>query len=227
MIRRMPGQLSRCLAAVLLSLPFFSILAGGEEGDGMDFVRSFLQQYPRFRAEGTMTSTLTGRAPYRCRVDLTFDKTDSVLFRYNTDASKNIVPYDYAYADRRLNETVYNRERTEVLKSIDVGAPNRSIFNFVWDLIHEAEHGAGFNSLVFNGLMSLEKESAKKTTTLVLRRRIPAGPVETVHFVFDDDQRLRMLEIKLSNGDRHRIELRRFRLNPPDAEPTENPSPSR
>ncbi len=144
----------------------------------------------------------------------------------NTDALQNIVPYDHASADRRLNETVYNRERIEVLKSIDVGAPNRSILTSCESLIH----GAGAcerasTSLVFNGLMSLEKNPQKRPTTLVLAPPYSAGPVETVHFVFDDDQRLRMLEIKLSNGDRHRIELRRFRLNPPDAEPTENPSP--
>lgn len=177
----------------------------------MDFVRGFLAKYPRFRAEGTMTSTLKGRPPYRCRVDMTFNKKDSVLFRYNTDAAKNIVPYDYAYADRGLQETVYNRERTEVTKSVEVGAPNRTVFNFVWDLMREAEQGAGFNSMLFNGLMSLNKETVKKNTTLTLRRRIPAGPVERVDFLFDDDQRLKLLEIKLSNGDRHRIEIRRFR----------------
>jgi hypothetical protein len=92
-----------------------------------------------------------------------------------------------------------------------VGAPHRTIFNFVWDLMRESEQGAGFNSLLFTGLMSLEKETTKKNTTLVLRRRIPAGPVETVRFVFDDDARLRSLDIKLSNGDQHKIEIRRFR----------------
>lgn len=178
----------------------------------MDFVRSFLQKYPRFHAEGTMTSSLTGRTPYRCRVEMVFDKKDAVLFSYNTDASKNIVPYDYAYANRHLKETVYNRDRTEVLKSAEVGAPNRTVFNFVWDLLGEAETGAGFNSLLFNGLMGIARENSRKGTVISLRRRIPAGPVETVRFTFDPDQKLRTVEITLGNGDRHRIDIRRFRL---------------
>lgn len=221
MIRGLMSPLFLGLLVLACCAPVFSAQAGGD--DAIDFVRSFLEKYPRFRAEGTMTSSLKGRAPYRCRVDMTFDKKDSVLFRYNTDAAKNIIPYDYAYEDRRLKETVYNRERTEVLSSVEVGAPNRSMFNFVWDLLREAEQGVGLRSLLFNGLMNLEKESGKKSTTLTLRRRIPAGPVETVHFVFDDDQRLKVLEIKLSNGNQHRIEIRRFKglAANAEAEPTE------
>lgn len=216
MIRGLMSPLSLGLLALACCVPIFSARAGGD--DAIDFVRSFLEKYPRFRAEGMMTSSLKGRAPYRCRVDMSFDKKDAVLFRYNTDAAKNIIPYDYAYEDRTLKETVYNRERTEVLSSVEVGAPNRSMFNFVWDLLREAEQGVGLRSLLFNGLMNLEKESGKKSTSLTLRRRIPAGPVETVHFVFDDDQRLRMMEIKLSNGNQHRIEIRKFRAIAPTKE---------
>ena len=198
-------------AAFILLICILPARAGGEDGNALDFVRSFLQEYPRFRADGIMTSTLVGKPPYRCRVEMVFDKQDAVLFEYNTDASKNIIPYDYAYADRRLRETVYNRDRSQTVSTTEVGAPNRTVFNFVWDLLREAEQGAGLNSLVFTGLMSLDRDDSKRGTVLTLRRRIPAGPIESVKFTFDDDKRLRLIEIVQGNKDQHRIEIRRFR----------------
>jgi len=105
-----------------------------------------------------------GKPPYRCRIEVVFDKQDAVLFSYNTDASKNIIPYDYNYADRRLRETIYNRDRSQIVSTTEVGAPNRTVFNFVWDLLREAEQGAGLNSLVFTGLMSLDRDDSKRGT---------------------------------------------------------------
>jgi len=202
-----------------------SAKAGSDAGSALDFVRSFLQQYPRFQAEGVMTSSLVGKAPYRCKVEMVFDKTDSVLFSYNTDAAKNIIPYDLAYADHRLRETVYNRDRSQELKSTVIGAPMRTIFNFVWDLLHEAEHGVGFNSLLFNGLMSMDREDFAKGTKVTLHRRIPAGPVEMVRFTFDNEQRLKRIEITQGDQSQHRIEIRRFRSDPIDPKNEDSPKP--
>ncbi len=122
-----------------------------------------------------MMSTLPGKPPYRCRVEMVFDKADSVPFSYNTDGSKNIIPYDFDYQDHRLKETIYNRDRSQVIKTTDVGAPTRTIFNFVWDLLHETEHGAGFNSLLFNGLMSINREDAGKRTRITSIGASPPG----------------------------------------------------
>lgn len=211
-----------CLRYLLLALAFtaLSLLpsaqAGSDSGSALDYTRSFLERYPRFRAEGLMTSSLAGRPPYRCKVEVTFDKADSVFFEYNTDGAKNIIPYDLDYADHRLEETIYNRDRSEIIKSTVVGAPMRTIFNFVWDLLREAEEGVGFKSLIFNGLMSLNREDNSKGTIITLHRRIPAGPVEMVRFTFDDDQRLKRIDITQSEGNQHKIEIRRFRGIPAD-----------
>jgi hypothetical protein len=217
MVFRMTGRQVCCFLAVALGmLVVISARAGDDGGSALDFVRSFLERYPRFRAEGIMTSTLVGKTPYRCKVEMLFDKTDSVLFSYNTDESKNIIPYDFAYADHRLRETIYNRDRSQILKSTELGAPMRTVFNFVWDLLHEAEHGAGFNSFLFNGLMSIERNDLAKGTIITLHRRIPAGPVEVVVFTFDSDQRLRRIEITQGDGAQHRIDIRKFRIEPPE-----------
>lgn len=221
---RTVGRIPRGFFAAFIALAcLVSAHAGGEDGNALDFVRAFLQEYPRFRADGTMTSTLVGKPPYRCRVEMVFDKQDAVLFSYNTDASKNIIPYDYNYADRRLQETVYNRDRSQVVKTTEVGAPNRTVFNFVWDVLREAEQGAGLNSLVFTGLMSLDRDDSKRGTTLILRRRIPAGPIESVKFTFDDDKRLRLIDIVQGNKDQHHLEIRRFRKISGD---TDSPKPA-
>lgn len=209
------------MACVLLAVG--SARAGADSGSAGDFVRSFLEEYPRFKAEGVMTSTLAGRPPYRCRVEMAFDKTDSVLFEYNTDGAKNIIPYDYAYADHKLRETIYNRDRSQVKSQTEIGAPTRTVFNFVWDLLYEAEHGAGFNSFLFNGLMSIKRDDPPKGTVITLQRRIPAGPVEKVVFTFDDERRLKRLEIKQGDGSGHRIDIRRFRANAVDKESKEAP----
>jgi len=211
------GSLARCIwAATLGMLVMCSAQAGSDGGSAVDFTRSFLEKYPRFRAEGVMTSTLPGRPPYRCRVEMVFDKKDSVLFTYNTDGAKNIIPYDFDYQDKRLKETIYNRDRTQVVKTTDVGAPTRTIFNFVWDILREAEQGVGFNSLLFNGLMSINREDAGKGTRITLNRRIPAIPVEKVRFTFDSEDRLKGIEISQGDGSTHRIDIRRFRPNPDD-----------
>ena len=200
--------LALALSALCL-LP--SAQAGSDSGSALDYTRSFLERYPRFRAEGIMTSSLPDRPSYRCKVEVTFNKADAVLFEYNTDGAKNIIPYDLDYANHRLEETIYNRDRSEIIKSTVVGAPMRTIFNFVWDLLREAEQGVGLNSLIFNGLMSLNREDNAKGTIITLNRRIPAGPVEMVRFTFDDEQRLKRIDIKQSEGNQHKIEIRRFR----------------
>lgn len=168
-----------------------------------------------------MTSTLVGKPPYHCRVEMTFNKVNAMLFSYNTDASKNIIPYDYAYADHALKETVYNRERSEVLHTAEIGAPTRTVFNFVWNLLYEAEHGAGFNSLLANGLMSITREDTARGIRIVLHRRIPTGPVEKVRFQFDDEGRLKSIEITQGDGSLHKIDIRKFRAEPIEAKDEE------
>ncbi len=212
---RSPGRLGCILLAVLLSVLAQALgVAGGEPGSAVDFAKTFLEKYPRFRAEGVMTSTLAAKPPYHCRVEMVFDKTNAVLFSYNTDGAKNIIPYDYAYADHELHEKIYDRDRTHVLKNTEIGAPTRTVFNFVWNILYEAEHGAGINSLVANGLMSIEREDNGKGTKILLRRRIPTGPIEKVAFAFDDDDRLKTIEIVQGDGSIHRIEIKRFRPDP-------------
>ncbi len=195
--------------------------AGGDGDSALDFARSFLQKYPKFQAEGVMTSTLVGKPPYHCRVAMAFNKTNAVLFSYNTDASKNIIPYDYAFADHALKETVYNRERTQVLHTEEIGAPTRTVFNFVWNLLYEAEHGAGFSSLLANGLMSINRDDTSRGTRIILRRRIPTGPVDKVRFQFDDESKLKSIEITQGDGTVHKIDIRKFRAEPVEAKEEE------
>lgn len=203
----------------LYTLGVLSVQAGGEGGSVTDFARAFLLKYPQFRAEGTMTTTLAGKPPYRCRIAIVFNRPESVLFSYNTDAVKNIIPYDLLYKDKEVRETVYNRDRTTIQKTDLLGSPTRTLFNFVWDVLGEAEHGAGFRSLIFNGLMSMERKDSVKGSKITLSQRIPAGPVSTVVFTFDGDKRLRTVEIKQGDGTSHRIEIRRFRGEPVKNEP--------
>jgi len=177
----------------------------------VNFAREFLAEYPNFRAEGTMTSALAGRPPYRCRFELEFSRAGGLTFRYNTDAARDIIPYDYRWADRRLRETVYNRQRTEILEEKEVGAPIRSLFNFVGDLLGEIEHGPGVKSLLFNGLMSMKQVEIHERIHLVLARRFPGVPVQEIQFGFDAAKRLRSIRISLTNGNEHLLEIRRFR----------------
>lgn len=186
----------------------------GDGASALAFARTFLQKYPKFQAEGVMTSTLVGKPPYHCRVEMTFNKANAVLFAYNTDASKNIIPYDYAYADHTLKETVYNRERSAVLHNTEIGAPTRTVFNFVWNVLYEAEHGAGFSSLLANGLMGISREDTPRGTRVVLQRRIPTGPVEKVRFQFDGEDRLKSIEITQGDGSLHKIDIRKFHAEP-------------
>lgn len=223
---RNTSRWSCCLLVLVLGVLFISSAgAGSDGGSALEYTRNFLERYPRFRAEGVMTSSLVDRAPYRCKVEVEFDKSDSVLFSYNTDAAKNIIPYDLAYANHQLRETVYNRDRSQEIKSTVVGAPMRTIFNFVWDLLREAEQGVGFNSLVFNGLMSIDRQDFEKGTTITLHRRIPAGPVEKVLFTFDSEQRLKKIEITQGDRSQHRIDIRKFRRNPTGSDQEESTKP--
>ncbi len=166
------------VAALLMLLPHFA-RAGGE--GSLDYVRSFLDTYPAFRAEGTMTTTMPPNRTYRCRVLIVFQKGKSMKFSYNTDASRDIIPYDYLYEDRKLTETIYIRDRSKVESTTDIGAPTRLVFGFVWDLI-EAESNANLQGFIFNGLMSVEQNDLPKRTQIVLKRRLPGIPVEKAVF---------------------------------------------
>lgn len=185
-----------------------SARAGGDSS--LDYVREFIERYPNFSAEGTMISTLPGKPPYRCRIEIVFKEKGAVTFLYNTNAAKNIIPYDYAYAERKLTETIYNRTRTETVSETEVGAPNRTVFNFVWDVLKEAKKGAGFRTFVLNGLMSIERQDANKRTRITLERRFPSIPVKSVVFTFDASQQLKFLNITQADGATHRIEIQRF-----------------
>lgn len=196
--------------------------AGGE--GSMEFVRTFLERHPSFKAEGVMTSTLSDhKAPYRCRIEIDFTKPGTLDFRYNTDAARHIIPYDFVFAQKKLTETIYNRERSEILSRKELGAPTRTLFNFVADLLGEAEKGAGLKSLLFNGLMSVSESESSRRTQITLERRLPIIPIKTVHFTFDDDLRLRGLHILQADGSEHRLEVRRFRSTRPPAPPEPNP----
>jgi len=204
---------------ILASLLFLLSLAAGAQAGGtgaLDYVKKFLGHYPKFEAEGVMVSTPPSpNPPYRCRIEIHFNKGEGMKFFYNTDGAKNVIPYDYVYANRHLKETVYNRDRTQVLKKGDVGAPTSMIFNFIWDLLDEIEDGAGARSLVLNGLMSVEETENLRGAQITLKRRLPILPVEKVVFTFDRDQRLRGLQILQSDGTVHRIDIRRFRIPAP------------
>ncbi len=204
--RRVLSVLTALLSLALLAATHAR--AGGDSS--LDYAREFITRYPNFTAEGTMTSTLPGKPPYRCRIEIVFKEEGSMKFLYNTNAAKNIIPYDYAYAGRKLTETVYNRTRTETVSETEVGAPNRTVFNFVWDLLSESQKGAGFRSLVLNGLMSVERQEANKRTRITLERRFPTIPVKSVVFTFDANQQLKFLNITQADGATHRIEILRF-----------------
>lgn len=212
--------LAACVLVALMSTP---ALAGSESSP--DFVRRFLQRHPSFDAEGVMISSLAdGKPPYRCRIDISFRKDSGVTFRYNTNAAKNIIPYDYIYRDRHLTEKVYNRDRSAILSDRELGPPNRTIFNFVWDVMRESESGAGFKSLLLSGLMSASREDSAGRTEISLERRFPIIPVKQVLFTFDADLRLKSLRIFLSDGGLHRIDIRRFRDVPPPVPPDAAPT---
>lgn len=183
--------------------------AGGE--NSLQYVRDFLTTYPAFRAEGTMTSVLPGKEPYRCRMEILFKKGGIMEFRYNTNGAKNIIPYDYFFENQRLWELIFNRDRSTLISKTEVGAPTRTLFNFVAELLEEAEKGAGLRSLVFNGLMSVEQNLVADQTQMTLERRFPGIPVKLVTFSFDEEKRLKSLKILQADGSEHRIVIRRFR----------------
>ncbi len=205
--------LAACVFVALFASPSY---AGSESTP--DFVRRFLQRHPSFDAEGIMTSSLSGRPPYRCRVEISFRKDSGVTFRYNTNAARNIIPYDFIYRDRHLTEKVFNRERSAILSDRELGPPNRTVFNFVWDVMRESSQGAGFKSLLLSGLMSDSREDSPGRTDISLERRFPVIPIQRVIFSFDADLRLKSLRIFLADGSTHRIDIRRFRDISPSSE---------
>lgn len=185
------------------------------EGDSLGYVREFLTEYPDFIADGTMTSNLVNpTATYRCRVEIRFRKTEGMTFRYNTHGARNIIPYDYEFADKQLTESIYNRDRSELLERKVIGAPTRSLFNFVWEVVQEAEKGAGVRSLILGGLMSVEQTTGKDRSQIVLERRFPGIPIQKVSFLFDDERRLRGIDILRADGGAHHLLIRRFRRMP-------------
>jgi hypothetical protein len=217
--------LHRLLAVATLLMLLPPLARAGGEGS-LDYVRSFIEAYPAFRAEGTMTTTMPPNKTYRCRVAIVFQKGKSMKFSYNTDASRDIIPYDYLFEDRKLTETIYNRDRSKTESSTDIGAPMRLVFGFVWDLL-EAESNANLQGFIFNGLMSVDQIDLAKRTQIVLKRRLPGIPVEKAVFLFDDDKRLRTLEIEQSGNIKHKIDIRRFRaVKAADAVPVAEEQPS-
>ena len=194
----------------------------GEPGpDVREFLSAFLQEHPRFRASGILTSQEPGQKPVACGARATFDRESGAVFAYNTNGEKDAKdPFDFYYWNRSLTLLVYDRTRSERLKHEDLGAPYRTVFNFVWDVLKEAESGPGFKSLIFSGLMHMEIETRRDGTRLSFERRLGALPVREIVFTFDRKRRLKTMTIIEGNGSSHLFQVRStVRLKEPLAPP--------
>lgn len=197
------------LAALLLSLWQVQAGEGEPKPEIREFLNAFLKEHPRFRASGVLVSQEPGKPPVTCGARATFDRTAGAVFAYNTNAEKEAKdPYDFYYWNRTLTLLVYDRGRSTLEKREEVGAPYRSLFNFVWDVLKEAESGPGVKSLIFSGLMHAEIESRRDRTQITFHRRFGALPVRYLLFEFDRKRRLKTMTIVEGDGSSHIFHVR-------------------
>jgi len=172
-------------------------------------IKAFLREQPRFRAAGIFTSKVPGKPPVVCGARIRFDKEVGAVFSYNT-TGEELEPYDFYFWNRTLALFVYDRGRENILKSEIQGAPLRTVFNFVWDILDEAEEGAGLKTLVFSGLMQMTLDESGETIKIVFRKRMLPLPVKEITFVLNKDYELAEMNLTESNGSTHSFVVQQF-----------------
>lgn len=183
-------------AAALLSLRADD---KGEPAGVDDFIRAFLREQPRFRITGTITIKQPGKPPVECGARIRFDRHTGAVFAYNTTGDEP-EPWDFYFWNKNLALFVYNQDRSTVVKSEWLGAPYRPAFNFIWDVLREAEKGAGFRTLLFSGLMQMDMHTHGSITEIFFVKRFGPISVEKIAFVFDENYRLRSMQLTESSG---------------------------
>jgi hypothetical protein len=189
--------------AVLLLLLLGGTLAHaddkGPEASPNDFIRAFLTEQPRFRVRGTFTIKKPGQPPIECGARLRFDRDVGAVFAYNTTGDEP-EPYDFYFWNNSLALFVYDRDRTNIVKSELLGAPYRPAFCFIWDVLREASKGAGVRTFLFSGLMRMEMTTQAGVTEITFVKRFGPISVEKISFAFDEGYRLRSMQLVETNG---------------------------
>jgi hypothetical protein len=181
----------------------------GPEMTAHDFVRAFLREQPRFRITGTLVTRKVNQPVVECGAKLRFDRELGAAFAYNTTGAGDW-PYDFYYWNRTLHLFVYDTDRTTLIKAETLGAPYRTAFNFVWEVLREAEEGAGLTTLIFNGLMHLEVKPRPGGAEVLFTRRFGPLAVKRISFVFDDAYRLRSMALEETDGDTYHFKAQTF-----------------
>lgn len=198
---------------IILFLSGICLGYGGETApaprDMETIIKAFLREQPRFRAAGIFTSKVPGKPPVICGARIRFDKDVGTVFSYNT-TGEELEPYDFYFWNRTLALFVYDRGRENILKSEIQGAPLRTVFNFVWDILDEAEEGAGLKTLVFSGLMQMTLDESGETIKIVFRKRMFPLPVKEINFVLNKDYELAEMNLTESNGSSHSFVVQQF-----------------
>lgn len=171
----------------------------GEEAGVDAFIREFLREQPRFRITGSITIRQPGKPPVECGARIRFDSDTGAVFAYNTTGDEP-EPYDFYFWNKNLALFVYSQDRSTVVKSEWLGAPYRPAFNFIWDVVREAEKGAGFRTLLFSGLMQMDMQTHGGITEISFVKRFGPLSVEKISFVFDENYRLRSMQLTESSG---------------------------
>lgn len=178
--------------------------------DTWHFLNDLLNKAPRFHARGVMTSNYADKPTVKANVALAFDKDRGAWFAWDTAGKAKKFPYDWFFCDGQLQETVYDETRSKEIKKSMVGMPVRPLFNFVWGVLQEVEKGPGMNTFLFKGLMKVDHEKTDDGYKVIFSRRLAPIAVEKTTFRFDRAYRLKLIEVIESNGNRHKIEIRRY-----------------
>ncbi len=189
------------VSAVFFAAMLFPLQADdkGEAAGADDFIREFLREQPRFRISGIITIKKPGKPPVECGARIRFDRNTGAVFAYNTTGDEP-EPWDFYFWNKNLALFVYNRDRSTVVKSEWLGAPYRPAFNFIWDVLREAEKGAGFRTLLFSGLMQMDMHTHGGITEIFFVKRFGPISVEKISFTFDENYRLRAMQLTESTG---------------------------
>jgi hypothetical protein len=185
----------------------------GPEAQPLDFVRAFLREQPRFRITGTLVTRKVNQPVVECGAKLRFDREVGAAFAYNTTGAEDW-PYDFYYWNRTLHLFVYDTHRTTVIKAETLGAPYRTAFNFIWDVLREAEEGAGLTTFVFNGLMQMAVKARPDGAEVVFTRRFGPVSVKKISFVFDEAYRLRTMFFEETDGDTYFFKAQTYEKMP-------------
>ena len=217
-MKTIPPVWGRALPSLLGILLAFSPIPAGEtippEPQNLEtFLKAMLHKQPRFQATGIFTSKVPGKPAVSCGARVRFDKDLGAVFSYNTSGNDRN-PYDFYFWKRSLALIVYDRGRTNVVKSELLGAPESLLFNFVWDVVEEGENGRGLMSLIFSGLMRMTLEQNDQAIQVTFRKYPVPLPVKELSFTFDPDYRLQAFKLTESDGGTHSFQVRNFQKNP-------------